>query len=168
MDRERSDSMEGAMNLMHLNGIVRQAVKLVRGVRIDQQPEAFNFTVFSVISWFKVREVYPMSGEPRQFKRRDLRRGKALGWVEPHEQELHVRLEWGDPHGGTGTDHFRLISPEELHIESVLRVDGQLARYVTVYHRKPDRHRGGRGSHKGDHDHHSHDDEQDDERRAGK
>lgn len=31
--------------------------------------------VFSAIPWFKVVERYPLSGEERSFKRRDLRRG---------------------------------------------------------------------------------------------
>lgn len=31
--------------------------------------------VYSVVPWFKVIERYPLSGEERQFKRRDLRRG---------------------------------------------------------------------------------------------
>ena len=43
------------MSLMHLGGIIRQAVKLVRGVHIDQDEATFALTVFSIISWFKVR-----------------------------------------------------------------------------------------------------------------
>ncbi len=43
------------MSLMHLGGIIRQAVKLVRGVHIDQDDTTFALTVFSIISWFKVR-----------------------------------------------------------------------------------------------------------------
>ncbi|KAG2484641.1 hypothetical protein HYH03_016594 [Edaphochlamys debaryana] len=138
-DKERSESMRQAMDIMHLSGIVRQAVKLVRGVRIDQTPEEFNFAVFSFISWFKVKEVYPMSGEERQFRRRDLRRGKHVGRVEPYGKDLRVVLRWSDPFGGTGTDHFRLVSEEELHIESVLEVGGKSARYLTVYRRKHDK-----------------------------
>ncbi|PNW86962.1 hypothetical protein CHLRE_02g103150v5 [Chlamydomonas reinhardtii] len=138
-DKRRSESMEAAMNMMHLNGIVRQAVKLVRGVRIDLTPEQFTFTVFSYIGWFKVKEVYPMSGEVRQFKRRDLRRGKAQGWVEKHGDHLHVQLKWDAPFGGQGTDHFRLMGEDELQIESVLNVAGQTASYLTIYNRKHDR-----------------------------
>ncbi|EFJ41823.1 hypothetical protein VOLCADRAFT_98222 [Volvox carteri f. nagariensis] len=54
-NRESSDSMENAMNLMRLNGIVRQAVKLVKGVQIEFEPENFTFIVFSFISWFKFK-----------------------------------------------------------------------------------------------------------------
>ncbi|GLC37616.1 hypothetical protein PLESTM_000627200 [Pleodorina starrii] len=147
-NRESSDSMEHAMNLMRLNGIVRQAVKMVRGVRIDVDPNNFTFTVFSVISWFKVKEMYPLSGEERNYRRRDLRRGGALGHVEPYGQDVRVQLRWSDPLGGTGRDHFRLVSEDELHIESVIEVGGQTARYLTIYDRKkPDhRHRRRNGS----------------------
>ncbi|KAG2454616.1 hypothetical protein HYH02_000457 [Chlamydomonas schloesseri] len=168
-DKRRSESMEAAMNMMHLNGIVRQAVKLVRGVRIDLTRENFTFTVFSYIGWFKVKEVYPMSGEVHQFKRRDLRRGKAQGCVEQHGDHLHVQLKWDAPFGGVGTDHFRLVSEDELHIESVLHVAGQTASYLTVYNRKHDRHHrhghDGRsedghddGGHKHQHQRHGNDD----------
>jgi hypothetical protein len=40
-----------------------------------QDDQEFEMAVFSVVPWFKVIERYPLSGEERQFKRRDLRRG---------------------------------------------------------------------------------------------
>ncbi|GFR45809.1 hypothetical protein Agub_g7265 [Astrephomene gubernaculifera] len=138
-DRERSGSMEAALDMVHLNGLVRQAVKLVRGVRIEHDSETFIFAVFSVVSWFKVKEVYPLSGEPRRHRRRDLRRGGAQGWVEPLGPSLQIQQRWSDPWGGRGTDYFRLVSEDELHIESVLQVGGQTAKYVTVYNKKHDR-----------------------------
>ncbi|GIL92453.1 hypothetical protein Vretimale_6445 [Volvox reticuliferus] len=140
-NRESSQSMEDAMNLMRLNGIVRQAVKLVKGVHIKVEPDNFTFTVFSFISWFKVKEVYPMNGDERHYRRRDLRRGGAMGRVEPQGRNIQVHLRWNDPFGGQGRDFFRLVSQDELHIDSVIEVAGQTARYLTVYNRKPDRRR---------------------------
>ncbi|GLI66406.1 hypothetical protein VaNZ11_010167 [Volvox africanus] len=136
-NREKSQSMEDAMNLMRLNGIIRQAVKLVKGVNIKVDRDNFTFTVFSFISWFKVKEVYPMNGEERPYRRRDLRRGGAMGHVEPQGRNIQVHLRWNDPYGGQGRDHFRLVSEDELHIDSVIEVAGQTARYLTVYNRKP-------------------------------
>ncbi|GIL61665.1 hypothetical protein Vafri_16085 [Volvox africanus] len=136
-NRQYSQSMEDAMNLMRLNGVVRQAVKLVKGVNIQVDRDNFTFTVFSFISWFKVKEVYPMNGEERHYRRRDLRRGGAMGHVEPQGRNIQVHLRWNDPYGGQGWDHFRLVSEDELHIDSVIEVAGQTARYLTVYNRKP-------------------------------
>lgn len=60
-DGHRSESMDGACRLMHLNGIVRQAIRLIKGLEIHVlQGEAlaapvFEMAVFSVLPWFKVR-----------------------------------------------------------------------------------------------------------------
>ncbi|GIL61668.1 hypothetical protein Vafri_16085 [Volvox africanus] len=48
-----------------------------------------------------------------------------------------VGISRNDPYGGQGWDHFRLVSEDELHIDSVIEVAGQTARYLTVYNRKP-------------------------------
>jgi hypothetical protein len=42
-------------------------------VRLDGQQ--FQMSVLSGILWFKVTERYPLSGQPVQWRRRDLRRG---------------------------------------------------------------------------------------------
>jgi hypothetical protein len=43
------------MQLIHLNRIMRQAVRLIRGVELDMEQQHFRFSVFSAIPWFKVR-----------------------------------------------------------------------------------------------------------------
>ena len=55
-DKKASESMEAAMDIMALGGIVRTAVKLIRGINVDIDDKAGTFTlcVFSIISWFKV------------------------------------------------------------------------------------------------------------------
>lgn len=50
-------------------------------MRLDGQQ--FQMSVLSGILWFKVTERYPLSGQPVQWRRRDLRRGAcALPGVE--------------------------------------------------------------------------------------
>lgn len=49
-----------------------------RGNADVQDDKEFEMAVFSVVPWFKVIERYPLSGEERRFKRRDLRRGPQL------------------------------------------------------------------------------------------
>lgn len=158
------------MDLIRLNGLVRQAVQLIRGVEIRQGGGTFEFSVLSVFPWFKVgvavrrqdaaaggtgqskpcnrthraavsalqalqgtpeharfangsaakqrhapprknptvpqiTELYPLSGQPSQSRRRDLRGGSVTGRVTaPSPDTLAVGLEWGEPHGGTGED----------------------------------------------------------------
>jgi hypothetical protein len=43
------------MQLLRLNGIMRTAVRLIRGLNLELDGPQFSFGVFSVISWFKVR-----------------------------------------------------------------------------------------------------------------
>lgn len=77
-DTAASDSMEAAMRLIHLNGMMRTAVRLIRGVKIGLDEQHFHFGVFSVISWFKIYEHYTL-GEVCLNRRRDLRRGVCKG-----------------------------------------------------------------------------------------
>ena len=56
-----------------MNGLLRLAVGLVRGLELDVTQDTFHVAVFSVIAWFKVRERYSLTGELSSWKRRDLR-----------------------------------------------------------------------------------------------
>lgn len=49
-----SDTLEPALNAMHMNGLLRIAVKLIRGTNIKLTETHFEFAVVSVISCFKV------------------------------------------------------------------------------------------------------------------
>lgn len=53
-DFSRSDRMDEACDAMRLNGLVRSAIRLVRGVEIAVRDGEFKFAVCSVIPWFKV------------------------------------------------------------------------------------------------------------------
>jgi hypothetical protein len=75
-DAAASESMDAAMRLIHLNAVMRQAVKLIRGVQLSIEEDRFKFAVFSAISWFKLNEFFPWSGEVCENRRRDLRRGE--------------------------------------------------------------------------------------------
>jgi len=133
-DFEASDTVDSAMDLVQLNRLLRPAVRLVKGMEVKQAGGIFEFSMMTVVSWFKVRshntprpcntlvecidlepsriarcvesgrgveeerdisvsvvaeamalaerdavmlqvtERYPLSGDTREFKRRDLRR----------------------------------------------------------------------------------------------
>ena len=53
-DKGASDSMEPAMNLMQLNGIIRKAINLVTGAQLHVDETIFELAVTSVIPGFKV------------------------------------------------------------------------------------------------------------------
>ena len=53
-DKGASDSMEPAMDLMQLNGIIRKAINLVTGAQIRVDESMFELAVTSIIPGFKV------------------------------------------------------------------------------------------------------------------
>lgn len=48
--------MEEAFKVMHLNGLIKMAVKLVRGLELEIGEDHFDMAVCSVVSWFKVSQ----------------------------------------------------------------------------------------------------------------
>ncbi|GFR44808.1 hypothetical protein Agub_g6144 [Astrephomene gubernaculifera] len=110
-DPSRSEPMDEAIAAMRLNGLVRSAVRLIRGLELDVRGGRFNMAIFSVIAWFKVRESYGLDGGVGQYNRRDLRRGKHSGSVAVQpDGSLLLSLTWGEPLPGSGTDHFAVVS----------------------------------------------------------
>jgi hypothetical protein len=54
--------MSDAITLMGLSGLMRQAIKLIKGITLTQDDVSFSMAVFSVLSWFKVsRNINPNS-----------------------------------------------------------------------------------------------------------
>eukprot|EP00200_Dunaliella_tertiolecta_P005469 CAMPEP_0202340272 /NCGR_PEP_ID=MMETSP1126-20121109/1779_1 /ASSEMBLY_ACC=CAM_ASM_000457 /TAXON_ID=3047 /ORGANISM="Dunaliella tertiolecta, Strain CCMP1320" /LENGTH=199 /DNA_ID=CAMNT_0048930947 /DNA_START=178 /DNA_END=777 /DNA_ORIENTATION=+ len=164
-DKDLSDSMGEAMDIMELGGLVRQAVKLIRGLRIEADEDTFTLQVLSILTWFKVTERFPLDGSTVNLRRRDLRKGQASCRMLPQQQGPHgglmFNLEWGEPHAGSGEDEFMVVplgtaatekqaagkdskpklehgaKEDELHVYSCLRArSGRSVTYRTVYHRK--------------------------------
>lgn len=131
-----SESMEDALQLLQLNGLVRTAIRLIRGVRLRVTEEEFEFVVFSVIPWFKVVERYPWTGATSLHKRRDLRRGKHRGRVRLHDGHVLLLLEWEDPFGGVNEDDFYLVKDNELHVSTTITIGDHTVKYIQVYTRK--------------------------------
>lgn len=116
--------MDAALDLTEIHGLLRKAICLMKGCEITFDNGDFVFAVTSVIPWFKVRlpwapviatlrrlvaaaqcihldcsalqvvERYPMTGESRQWRRRDLRKGEAccLQNLDSVSTELSVAL----------------------------------------------------------------------------
>ncbi len=54
-DFEASDTVDSAMDLVQLNRLLRPAVRLVKGMEVKQAGGIFEFSMMTVVSWFKVR-----------------------------------------------------------------------------------------------------------------
>jgi hypothetical protein len=61
-----------------------------------------------------------------------------VGTAEPLSNGgVRLRLSWGAPHGGIGTDEFTLLSSNELRVDSQLTLsDGSKGDFFAVYNRK--------------------------------
>ena len=54
-DFEASDTVDSAMDLVQLNRLLRPGVRLVKGMEVKQAGGIFEFSMMTVVSWFKVR-----------------------------------------------------------------------------------------------------------------
>ncbi|KAF8056366.1 hypothetical protein HT031_006365 [Scenedesmus sp. PABB004] len=136
-DGAASDSMDAAMGLIRLNGVMRTAVRLIKGVRIQLDEGHFDFAVFSVIRWFTVHERYALGGAPSRLRRRDLRRGGSTGAARlTRWGSVVLQYEWGAPHAGRGVDEFSLDEAGRLRVATTITVGGQSASYTQIYARR--------------------------------
>lgn len=136
-DRSLSDSMDAALDLIELHGIVRMAVNLVKGLEIHTTPGEFRFSVLSGVLWFKITERYPLDGEVRKHRRRDLRGGGSFGRVEPAPSGgIYCSNRFSEPLAGSVSEHFYCPLPNLLHVDTVLTVRGKSVSYRQVYHKK--------------------------------
>lgn len=132
-DKQRSDSMTRACDIMKLQGLMRHAVKILKGTRILLTNETFHVAAVSVIPVIKVAERYSLSGEEGKFRRRDQRRGGSWGRVEMTRNGVVFHARWDDPLAGTTTETFRLINPNEMHIVTEMRVGEETCKYTSVF-----------------------------------
>lgn len=80
-DKKASGNMDKVLQAMGMRGLMRQAVRLLKGMNIKHSDDAFTIEVFSHIGWFKMTEEYSMCGEPALHRRRDMRKGRHTGSV---------------------------------------------------------------------------------------
>ena len=136
-DSEASDSMNEAMDLIHLNWLIRAAVNVITGLDLQLTADAFTFVVTSKLK-LNVREVYPTSGEGRRHMRRDMRGGGALGRCTVSPAGISLALEWDDPLAGTEDMLFSLSDDNQtLTVRSAVALrSGPSCVYSTVYRRQ--------------------------------
>ncbi|GAB4813243.1 hypothetical protein N2152v2_000289 [Parachlorella kessleri] len=125
-DKAVSDGMEPMCDAMQLGRLMRKAIGLVKGVEIKAGPGTFEMAVLSKLPWFKLRESYPLSGEPVTMRRRDMRRGTSTAHAEPAPSGgVLVKATWGNPCPGSVEEHWRLQSAQTLLCDTLLDVEGK-------------------------------------------
>ncbi|GBF91184.1 hypothetical protein Rsub_04853 [Raphidocelis subcapitata] len=138
-DHAASDSMEPIMEAMHMNGLLRTAIRLLRGLEIRLDEGSFSFAAFSVVRWFKLREAYSLGGGVSEQRRRDLR-GRMHGAAQLSPQgTILVSYKWGAPHTGRGLDEFSAGPDGRLVVQHTNWVGGREIRYKQVYTRQQQR-----------------------------
>lgn len=134
-DHSASDSMDQIMDVMRINGLLRTAVRLLRGLEIKLDDSDFSFAVFSVVKWFKIAESYKLDGSVCRNRRRDLRgRQRGVARLTQHGT-LVISYEWDSPIAGRGEDEF-VVSDGRLHVITTNWVGGQEVKYTQVYVRR--------------------------------
>jgi len=125
------------MDLIRMPFLLRQAVRVVVGIEFKITNVSLQFNVCSRIRWFKIREVYPLTGEAAPQQRRDLR-GTAMGRCVATATGLHMLGTWEAPYEGGERTHFS-VSADGLVLTArscITLADGQSCSYTTVYRRK--------------------------------
>lgn len=131
------EDMTPALHLMKINGLIRTAIKLVKGIQLKvMEDHSLELAYVSVVTWFKIRERYPLDGKESYCRRRDMRRGDHCGRLRlsPRGNPLIV-YSWEEPHKGCGTDELILVGDKELHVVTTLEVGGQQLVNTQVYRR---------------------------------
>ncbi|KAL4526313.1 hypothetical protein Ndes2526B_g00887 [Nannochloris sp. 'desiccata'] len=141
-DKNASDSMTEACELIQLPWVLRQALAILSTLDIEDTDDYFK-TVMKAGGLMDVVERYSWSGEIVSHPRRDKRRGKHHARVHRHETEDGelapvIEATWGEPLGGWCSDTF-LLSQDGKTLKQVTEMkiteSGKSCKYTTVFHR---------------------------------
>eukprot|EP00892_Ulva_mutabilis_P010896 jgi/Ulvmu1/8179/UM040_0076.1 len=135
-DRKRSDDMSPVCDAMHMFGLLRQAIKILKGTRLCLSPEGFDVVGVSVIPLLKIVERYPLDGTEAKHRRRDQRGGGSWGRAEATPEGMLIQYRWGHPYPGTLRELFRLTAGgTEMHLEAEGVIEGAPVRFRMIHTR---------------------------------
>jgi hypothetical protein len=144
-DKERCTDMEEAFHLVQLPWLLQQAVRVLNTLEIVDKKDEFFETNLIAGGIMDVKERYPWTGVKVEHARRDKRKGQHIGWITNNRDANDtdtsnpcIHVEWGEPHGGTGTDEF-ILSEDGDTLTQVSKMkmskDGRETQYTTVFTR---------------------------------
>ena len=136
-DAAASDSMADAMEMVDLQWVLRQAIKALNHLQINETETHF-VTNLKAGGPLDVVERYPWDGAEVLHARRDKRRGTHRGRFVRSPAGPRIEVEWEDPYGGECADTFTL-SPDGESLSQVtemrIRGTGRQTTYTTIYRR---------------------------------
>ncbi|KAG2423355.1 hypothetical protein HXX76_015403 [Chlamydomonas incerta] len=145
-DLEASDvgGYEKALDLWQISGVQKATARLIEGLELAHTPggrPALNVHFLTIIPYFKVTEVYPMTpGTRSKMRRRDQRGGDALACAERVATGVVCRATWGAPFAGDLEESYTIPdpvgAPDCMHVTSTIRVGDKAATTLQVYHRR--------------------------------
>lgn len=149
-DRHASDSMDPVCDIMGIGGIMKAAIRLIVGSDVTfldnaQGPASFQFAAFSVITWFKIRERYPLFNTSLSLvhhRRRDFRPGGMQGRIhvqhDAHTSTPTVLIEnaFYGHRAGTMKEVFTWPQEDVMHVDTVITNDHGTASFLQIFHRK--------------------------------
>jgi hypothetical protein len=137
-DREASDDMAEACDMVALPWVLRKALAVLNRLEVEDTDAHFA-TNLKAGGLMDVVERYPWSAEQVAHSRRDKRRGQHTGRVtRTAEGRPCIEVTWENPHGGECADTL-VLSPDGNTLTQVtamhIRDSGRRTAYKTVYRR---------------------------------
>eukprot|EP00210_Caulerpa_lentillifera_P000992 g955.t1 len=102
-----SDDTHALYEFVNLPWLLRKGERFFRYLELEKSDTEFRRTV-NAGGFLNVSEVYPMNGDVKKLKRRDLRTGTMDGKVERLPEGLKTVVTWDEPYGLSMQETFCL------------------------------------------------------------
>lgn len=129
--------MNQACEAVALSWVLRKALNVLSTLEVEDTADSFT-TRIKAGGVMDVVEQYPWTGEEKQHKRRDKRKGHHFGFVSRTEKGPCISVRWDNPYGGVCSDVFHL-SEDAMTLTQItsmtMKDTGAEIDYKTVYRR---------------------------------
>ena len=75
-DAQASDSIDEALQLLHINALLRQPMRQLKGIQLQREGSCVTLKLLSPVWFFALSEQYDLGGSVCHLPRRDFRRGE--------------------------------------------------------------------------------------------
>ena len=75
-DAQASDAIDEALQLLHINALLRQPMRQLKGIQLQREGSCITLKLLSPVWFFALREQYDLGGIVCHLPRRDFRRGE--------------------------------------------------------------------------------------------
>ena len=81
-DAQASDSIDEALQLLHINAFLRQPMRKLKGIQLQREGSCVTLKLLSPVWFFALSERYDLGGSVSHLPRRDLRRGELASGLK--------------------------------------------------------------------------------------